>query len=299
MAVLSFVWADLEDGDQSDPPWFDATAASTIMSTPGMNLKPAHLEFMRRGPMDLLVAWIQSPDPEGLRDVGRALPFFLAARAQQKGAIGDSTGLGAVAVDVLDGGTLPTDGSPAWSWGVGAVMAVARLIPGTQEAEIAVVLDDSVSAVATGIKQSWRTWLHLSNLLGLRLTGTSLTSRSLVTAAPTDEPAPGPTADDLGPLEQAWQEILAQATAAEEPFLALCAKNGLPVPDYGPEVHGIPLGPSWLDRKLTVDVDLGDGERSELEALGWTVVSMNIDDLRNALGDDIRDALDRLKTELI
>ena len=74
--------------------------------------------------------------------------------------------------------------------------------------------------------------------------------------------------------------------------MALCAKNGLPVPDYGPEVHGIPLGPSWLDRKLTVDVDLGDGERSELEALGWTVVSMNIDDLRHALGDDIRDALD-------
>ena len=287
MAVLSFVWADLEDGDHSDPPWFDATAASTIMSTPGMNLKPAHLEFMRRGPMDLLVAWIQSPDPEGLRDVGRALPFFLAARAQQKGAIGDSTGLGTVAVDVLDGGTLPIDGSPAWTWGVGAVMAVARLIPGTQEAEIAVVLDDSLSAVATGIKQSWRTWLHLSNLLGLRLTGTNLTVRSLVTGAPADEPAPGPTADDLGPLEQAWHEILAQATAAEEPFLALCAKIGLPVPDYGPEVHGIPLGPSWLDRKLTVDVDLGHGERSELEALGWTVVSMNIDDLRHALGDDI------------
>ena len=281
MAVLAFVWADLEDGDHSDVSWFDASATPIIMSAPEMNLKPANVELMRRGPMDQLVSWIQSPDPEGLRDVGRALPFFLAASAQQKGAIDGTARLGTIALDVLDGGTLPSAGSPSWAWSQGAVTAVARVIPGTQEAEVAVVLDNSQAAVASGIKQSWRTWLHLSNLLGLRLTGTSLTVRSLVAGGPADEPVP--PVDDTGPLEQAWREILAQATAAEEPFLALCAKNRLPIPDYAPEVAGIPLGPSWLDRKLTVDVDLGESERTELAAHGWTIVRMDIDELRHAL----------------
>jgi ATP-dependent helicase YprA (DUF1998 family) len=283
MAVLSFVWADLEGGEHSDPPWFDAAAASTIMSTPGMDLKPAHLEFMCRGPMDLLVAWIQSPDPEGLRDVGRALPFFLAARADQQGAIDGATGLATVALDVLDAGTLPAVGSQAWAWRLGAVAVVARLIPGAQEAEIAVVLDDSAVAVATGLKQSWRTWLHLSNLLTLRLTGTSLTVRSLVTGALAAETPTAPSVDDVGALEKAWQEVLVQATAAEQPFLTSCAQSGLPAPQYGPEVEGIPLGPSWLDRRLTVDVDLGDGERAELAASGWTIVPMDVDAIRAAL----------------
>ena len=57
----------------------------------------------------------------------------------------------------------------------------------------------------------------------------------------------------------------------------------MPVPDFGPEVDGIPLGPSWLDRKLTVDVDLGESERTELAERGWTIVRMDIDELRQAL----------------
>lgn len=299
MPVLAFVWADLDDYENTDPEWFDGLAAPIVMSEPGMNLKPAHIEYMRRGPMDLLVSWIQAPDPDGLRDLGRALPFFLAAGAQQQGAIGDETGLAATALDVLDGQSLPTAGSPCWAWRLGAVVAIARVIPGAKEAEVAIVLDDSAAAIATGIKESWRTWLHLSNLLGLRLTGTNLTVRSLVAGASIPQPVTTLAVSDGSPLERAWKEIIAQATAAEEPFLALCAEHGLPVPAYGPEVGGIPLGPSWLDRKVTTDVDLGDSERSELEALGWTVVRMDIDDLRNALGADIRDALDGLKTELI
>ena len=43
MFVLSFAWADLDGSERSDPPWFDASAASIVMAQPGMDLKPAHL----------------------------------------------------------------------------------------------------------------------------------------------------------------------------------------------------------------------------------------------------------------
>jgi ATP-dependent helicase YprA (DUF1998 family) len=285
LAVLAFVWADLDEAEPNDPEWFDPAAVPIVMGQPGMNLKPAQVELMRRGPLDLLVSWIQSPDPDGLREVGRALPFFLAKRAQQMGAIDGETGLATTARGLLSGAPFPSAGSPSWAWRQGALVAVARVIPGTMDAEVAVVLDDSATAIGDGITDSWRTWLHLSNLLGLRLTGTRLTVTSLVT----DGPAPAapldaiPTIGDDDPLQRAWKEILDQATEEEESFLALCAQHRLPVPEYGPEVSGIPLGASWLERRVTVDVDLQDGERSELAALGWTIVRMNLDELRRAL----------------
>lgn len=284
MFVLAFSWADLDGAEHDAPPWFDETAAPIVMAQPGMNLKPAHIDLMRGGPMDLLVSWIQSPDPKGLRDLGRALPFFLAVRPHWRGAIGDETGLEATALGLLDGHRLTRSGTTAWAWHAGAVVAVIRRIAGTtSDTGVALILDDADSAVQSGLKEAWRTWLHLSNLLGLRFTATQLTVRSLVTGASTRVPETAVASGDGAPLEGAWREIIAQATAEEGPFLAVLAQDGMPAPEYGPEVAGIPLGPSWLDRQITVDVDLGDTERSDLAALGWTVVAMDVDAVRNAL----------------
>lgn len=281
MFVLAFSWADLNAAAPPDPLWFDESAAPILMAQPGMNLKPAHLDLMRSGPMDLLVSWIQSPDPQGLRDLGRALPFFLAVRAQRLGAIGEETSLDTTALGLLDGENFALSGTSAWAWHVGALIAVARRIPGTTDTGVVIVLDDADSAVKTGITEAWRTWLHLSNLLGLRASGTQVTVRSLVAGAP--QPEGEVVFGEQAQLDAPWMEVIAQATAEERPFLALLAQDGLPVPEYGPEVGGIPLGPSWLDPKITVDVDLGDSERSDLAALGWTVVAMDVDDVHNAL----------------
>jgi len=81
-----------------------------------------------------------------------------------------------------------------------------------KETGVTLALDDSESAIQTGIKESWRTWLQLSNLLGLRPTGTEVTVRSLVTGA--SAPAVRSTVDagDGAPLDRAWMELIAQAT---------------------------------------------------------------------------------------
>ena len=283
MFVVAFAWSDLDGTETTVPAWFDESAAPIVMAEPGMNLKPAHIELMRSGPMDLLVSWIQSPDPDGLREVGRALPLFLAVRAQQRGSVGDGARLDTTALDLLDGKSFALSGPSAWAWHAGSVIALAQLVPGTKETGIAVVLDDSDAAVAIGINESWRAWLQLSNLLGLRTTRTDFTVRSLVAGPRTPEPEAGGPGDNGAPFHAAWREIIEQATAEERSFLELLSLDGLPVPEYGPEVAGIPLGPSWLERKVTVDVDLSDGERGELTALGWTVVAMDVDDVRNAL----------------
>lgn len=283
MFVLAFSWADLDGTEATDPLWFDEAAASIVMAQPGMNLKPAHIDLMRNGPLDLLVSWIQAPDPDGLRDLGRALPFLLAIQPLWRGEISEDAGLAKTALDLLDGQSVAVSGTSAWAWHAGAVIAVARRVPGGSDTSVVIVLDDADSAVATGITESWRAWLHLSNLLGLRPTATQLTVRSLVAGAPTPQPEQAAASSDGALPNGPWKDVIAQATAEERPFLALLAQDEVPVPEYGPEVAGIPLGPSWLDRKITVDVDLGDAERSDLAALGWTIVAMDVDDVRNAL----------------
>ncbi|HEV7772337.1 MAG TPA: DEAD/DEAH box helicase [Conexibacter sp.] len=281
MLVLAFSWADLDGAEPAEPPWLDDHAARIVMGQPGIQLRPSHVDLMRGGPLDLLVAWIQSPDPEGLKAVGRALPFLLAVRAQQQGALRDGYGLATAALDLLDGGKLPHGDRSAWAWGAGAVVLLARSIPSTVETEVALVLDDAPSAVELGIKEPWQTWLRLSNLLGLRPAGTRITVRSLLAGSPA--PSPVPVAGDGAPIDGAWREVIGQSTPDERGFLELLARADMPVPEYGPEVDGIPLGPSWLDRKITVDVDLGDAERLDLVRRGWIVVAMDVDAVRDAL----------------
>jgi hypothetical protein len=230
------------------------------------------------------MSWIQVPDPDGLRDLGRVLPFFLAVRAHWRGSIGDETGLAATGLDLIDGQSVALSGTSAWAWHAGAVVAVAQRIPGTtSDTSVSLVLDDADSAVEKGIQESWRTWLHLSNLLGLRPAATQITVRSLVVGASAPATELAVASGNGAPTDAPWRAVIEQATAAEGPFLELLAHADVPVPEYGPEVEGIPLGPSWLDRKITVDVDLGETERSELAALGWTVLPMNVDAVREAL----------------
>ncbi len=81
-----------------------------------------------------------------------------------------------------------------------------------------------------------------------------------------------------------WGEIIEQSSAAERDFLLTLAASGdLPAPEYGPEVDGIPLGPSWTELRVTLDTDLDDEERQQLQAKGWTVIRMDMSTVREAL----------------
>ncbi len=55
------------------------------------------------------------------------------------------------------------------------------------------------------------------------------------------------------------------------------------MPDLEVEIDGLPLGPTWPDRLVTVAVDLSDDEQRALVDLGWQVVDMDIEAVEAAL----------------
>lgn len=294
--VLSLVWPDLDaDDGASLAPWLDGAVAAQLLAAGQFGLKPGHLDLVRRGPLDLLVSWIQKPDPDGLRALGRAVPFLLAAKAT-RGGLDDGADLSAAAAALLDGTALPNHGSSAaWAWRDGPVALTARL-PANQDPNavaVSVVLDDRDDAVADtdGMKAAWRTWLHLGNLLALRSSPAAITVRSLAVASgagaktvAATNVAPVPpssaTAPALGPE---WKRVIADAINDERAVLEALAADGFPAPEDGPEVDGLPLGPSWPDLQVTLDLDFDDAERAVLRAAGWTVVALDPDAVRAAL----------------
>lgn len=326
--VLSLVWDDLKPGGGAPgESWFSDATASTLMASGRFGLSPGHLDLARRGPLDLLVSWIQQPDPDGLRALGRAVPFLLSAQPQTRGGRGDDTvDLAATGAALLDGGELPQQGPNALiAWTDGPVALVAR-IPVTQDpdgVEVALVLDDRPAAVADfdTLKPAWRTWLHLGNLLGLRTLRAAVTVWSLATvdgavgetsASPGDGVVPDdasgtppattgraagvgsaptttsgdvgtPAGGDAAPLSPAWQHVVDAAADDGRALLVALAAAGIPAPDDEPEVEGIPLGPSWIDARVTLDIDLLDDEPATLRAAGWTVVAPDPDAVRTAL----------------
>lgn len=281
--VVALTWGDLEDTSPVPPPWYDEGSASHVLGHPDFQLKPSHLELLRGGPLDLIVTWIQSPDPDGLRNLGRALPLFLVTQAMTRCEVSGGQPLSVSALALLDGAGLGGASATAWAWRDGPLIALSRLLSPTETA-IAVVLDDAPDVVADGITDPWRSWLRLSNIIGLRPSHTEITVRTLVGSDQLSSPdgeTEAPTATDE--LSSGWKAVIGEATSEEAGFLTALAQDGVPVPEYGPEIDGIPLGPTWTASKVTVDVDLDGSERESLTGLGWTVVPMDVDAVRDAL----------------
>lgn len=281
--VLSLSWGDLVQDGRTLPAWFDPKAAGHIMAGSGLHLKPAHFELLSGGPLDLLMAWIQTPDPAGMKAIGEALPFVLAPRAQVRGATGQRSDLLAIAGDLLDGSSWGQGQgeAPIWAWRDDTMVVLSRLDPKNQGTEVVVVVDDRPEAIGTEHKAAWQEWLRFSNLVGLRSVVTTVTVRSALAGAatPTAVPAQAPAPQvDLG-----WQPVIDEASSLERDFLVALADTSVPVPDLDVEIDGLPLGPSWPDQKVTVDVDLSGDERAGLVDLGWTVISMDIEAARAAL----------------
>jgi ATP-dependent helicase YprA (DUF1998 family) len=281
--VLSLSWVDLDDGASVSRAWFNRAAVGPVMSAAGLALKPAHFDKLEGTAMDLLMGWVQSPDPAGMRAIGDAVPYVLAASAQLKGSTGQRSDLLSIAGELLDGSTLAQGqgDAPAWAWRDDTLVVLSRMNPKNKSTEVVVALDDRPSAVGTEHKAAWQSWLWFSNLVGLRSIGTAITVRSLVSTA-----TPPSTAAAEAPAYQvdvAWQPLLDVATSAERDFLVALSTRSVPVPDLEIEIDGLPLGPSWPDRLVTVAVDLSDDEQRALVDLGWQLVEMDIEAVEAAL----------------
>ena len=80
-------------------------AVGHIMTSSGLGLKPAHFDLLAAAAMDLLMSLDPVPRPRRVsRAIGDALPFVLAARAQQRGQHRDSAvTCSRIAGELLDG----------------------------------------------------------------------------------------------------------------------------------------------------------------------------------------------------
>lgn len=287
--VLGFAWPDLGDADseQSAPTWFDDRVPGQLMAQPGNALKPSSVDAIRRGPLDLLISWIQAPDPDGLAAIGRVLPWFFAPVAQTQGHSGQRADLGRTCVDILDGHELAGEGVPVWVWREDTLVVACRLNTKNDATEITVLLDDDADAIGPEHRSAWQAYLRLTNLLALRGTGVQVTTRSLLASTGADSAGvPEPGSD--GTLPPLWQTLADDATEAERAVIERLAAAGLMPPKLGEELNGLPLGPSWPSVQVTIDLDLSDDERGTLVDLGWTVLNLEVDveAIRNALAKE-------------
>src|SRR5690606_2929589 len=114
--VLSLSWRDLEEDAPHAPAWFRRDAIGPIMASAGLDLKPALFDLLSGDGLDLLMKWIQDPDPAGMRAIGDALPFVLAPHAQERGGTGQRSDLLTIAGQLLDAEPLGPGEVPVWAW---------------------------------------------------------------------------------------------------------------------------------------------------------------------------------------
>ena len=94
---------------------------------------------------------------------------------------------------------------------------------------------------------------------------------------------------DVAGLPAAWQELAGEIDPedpdadAEAALIRELAGSGVPLPDYGEEVHGVIANVSWPEQRIVVDLDLTDDDRDELAEQGWSVVADDPGLLREAL----------------
>ncbi len=143
-------------------------------------------------------------------------------------------------------------------------------------------IDDSTAAVADpSYRVDWQWWLHTSNLLSLRrrhdVVGTQRTLDDVesieaeLAALQNEQP-------DVAGLPAAWQELAGEIDPedpdadAEAALIRELAGSGVPLPDYGEEVHGVIANVSWPEQRIAVFVSQSSDKVRPIAQEGWTVI---------------------------
>ena len=145
----------------------------------GVTFRPQNVEAIRRGPVDFLLSWIQSPDVDGLRALANHLPFMFAPAGQHFTMDPAADLAREAALRLIDPDRVTPAGdaaTAAWWWSAGSVGCLTRTSGAALE--VALVLDDRAEELA-GQDQAadgWREWLRISNALNLREQPTIVTA---------------------------------------------------------------------------------------------------------------------------
>ncbi|WP_144679692.1 DEAD/DEAH box helicase [Cellulosimicrobium sp. TH-20] len=296
--VLAFTWGDLDGSPSASVavPWLHPQAVAAVLAGAKDALSPTAVGLVARPAIDLLLDWIERPDPTGRAQLARWMPL-LVAPSLNGGVISTEVGIDAIALDVLDGSALPSGTRFGGVWHQGSIaIGVREFTLGTYE--IAVVLDDADDALGHAHQPAWREWLRLGNLLNFRedlplriVTRSMLTGESIAPPSAADAEASSRVESALAVLLEAhpaWQTAHTIATAVERELLQRLlplAADGVEAPTIGDEFgDGVPLSLSWPDRRVTVQTDALDAATlTQLDAEGWTVLEPDADVIRTAL----------------
>lgn len=288
--VIALTWQDLQDatkaGPKTDvPAWLDESSVGPVMSTSGGALNQSTVDFLRSNPIDLLVRWIQAPEPAALRKLADLLPLFLVRKAQSRGKVDPATGLDVAGLDLLGtGGLAQTGEASAWAWRHDSFVVVSRAVVGSvsTDTEVALVIDDRTESLGLDHRAAWRSWLRISNLLNLRTRSARITTRSRVGSAAA--PVLVASSDVATALPAEWVDLYTDASPVERVLIQALAAHGVSRPVLGHEsAEGIPLTLAWPDQHVTVSIDLEESDRPDLAAEGWTIVEADADAISAAL----------------
>ena len=268
--VLGITARDVEharNGTFETPAWLNGDVVAALMSST-VTFRPQNVEAIRRGPVDFLLSWIQSPDVQGHRVLADRLPFLFFPAAGQL-TMDPAVDLGReAALRLLDpdritpAGDTPADG---WWWSSGPVGCLTRTSGDILELariEVALVIDDRTEHLADKEPgaDGWREWLRISNALNLREQPTIITTTTDADAAGSGDqvkPAPVPGNDFGGAAPSpAWQAVRDLAMSGpERTFVEELARRGaadsipVPVVGYETEDSGIPIDFAWTGRE--------------------------------------------------
>ena len=274
------------DGTVEAPAWLRSEMIAALMGG-GVTFRPRNVEALRRGPIDFLLSWIQSPDVDGHRGLANLLPMLFYPTARQLSMDATADLAREAARLLLDPAAVPSAGdTAAWWWSAGSVGLLARMSGpevSTALIEVALVIDDRAGKLADKDQAAdgWREWLRISNALSLREQPTIITAltEASVQGVP-DQAKHGTVQDDGVDLTPEWQKLRNLAMiGAERIFIEGIARHATrnaaaPVarPVVGLEEDGIPIDFAWTDKRIAVFLDDPDPEeRRDLEKLGWRV----------------------------
>lgn len=278
-----------DDVDEVVPesPALRPESKSTVLGMAGDQLSKSAVDLVFRNAVDLLVAWIQQPSFDTRKQLAHWLPVMALVGLQTAGRRTEGDTPSRLALAALDNALHESATGDTLVWRLGG-FAVAIRMPesSTYSTEVAVVLDDKDSAMSEHSKDEWREWLRWSNLLNFRSLPTEITSRqhlSSIAGASTIEVQPEPAEGLVTGLSGLWLNAYDDVSAAERELMLALAAAGLPVPDIGEEINGIPLEISWPTAKVAVNTGMATDERDELLQAGWVVCEPDASTIRDAL----------------
>jgi hypothetical protein len=299
--VLGITARDVEharDGTFEKPGWLNSDVIAALMSST-VTFRPQNVEAIRRGPVDFLLSWIQSPDVDGHRVLADRLPFLFVPTATQF-TMDPAVDLAREAARrLLDPDRITPPGdvpSVAWWWSAHSVGFLTRTSGDHLElarVEVALVIDDRTEVLADKDQgaDDWREWLRIANALNLREQPTIITTITGEDGGVVRDKAQHDLVrpDDLGgaALSPSWQVVHDLATGGPERlFIEELARHTaaepIPMPVVGYEAeNGTPVNFAWPDARIAVCLDAGD--RRDLESDGWRVFTDDADAVLMAL----------------